>query len=567
MKKKRMSFRDELQKTLLTYAMIPLLAATTILIVVLGYILLTNVVFGSKGDAQAAAQQLDGACADYHAKLSELALRLDPDQFSSSQTYRSKINADIYQFINERKEHPRFYLIGNNQQIVFSTETNAALRQEEESLIQWRLIRALRTSPSVTILARSVTADISRAYLILGCQLMNESGQNSGQLCFLIPDNTYVKMLTDLGSSIFITDAFDSLFISGSEVLPSLHGKLDAAVRYDSGFFQNSNGTYYRSYHATANLLFHVYAVRECGRFLNTILVLVLLVGAIFLVILFAIVLSAKRIAAQKMKIIDEITNACQQAQVGDLTTRLNISSHDEFEVIGDAYNSMIDSIRSLMERSVVLAKETAVSRIKQLESQFNPHFLYNTLENVRYMIRLNPKAANDMIISLSELLRYSINASVDHVSLAEDMTYTGHYVQILKMRFGSRLQYQLSLPAELEAYHVPRLIVQPVIENAVKYCMESRNILIVKVNVFLRENQLVISVQDNGNGIPPDTLVQIHDSLRTHSPVSSGHFGLLNVHERIRLLYGEFYGINVSSSESGTTVELLFPYQMEEKK
>ena len=565
MKNKRMSFRDELQKTLLTYAMFPLLAASAILVVVLGYILLNNVVYGSKWDAQAAAQQLDGACAVYHAKLSDLARRLDPDLFADSSAYRAQVNAEIYQFINERQERPRFYLMDGDQQLVFSTENSNELREESISLIFWRLNRALREADQVTMLGRAVTADASRAYLMLGRRLDDPEKSTEAYLSFLIPESTYARLLADLGSSVLITDYFDTLFISGSGALTSLHGKLDQSARYHSGFFRSDDNTYYCSYQATENGLFHVYAVRECGHFLNTILVLALLVLAIFLVILCAILLSARRIAARKMKIIDDITSACQRAQVGDLTTRLNISSHDEFEVIGDAYNSMIDSIRSLMERSVVLAKETAISRVKQLESQFNPHFLFNTLENVRYMIRLNPKAANDMIVSLSELLRYSINDDKELVPLTEDMTYISHYVQILKMRFGSRLQYELELPPALENYRLPRLIVQPVIENSVKYCMESRDTLTVHVSVFVKDDLLVIRVQDNGNGIPAETLERIHESLRTHNAAGSGHLGLLNVNERIRLMYGETYGVRLLSSDKGTTVELLFPYQTEE--
>ena len=283
-----------------------------------------------------------------------------------------------------------------------------------------------------------------------------------------------------------------------------------------------------------------------------------------FGIIALSVVASANRIAGSKTKIIDEITSACRQAQAGNLMTRLHISSHDEFKVIGDAYNSMLDSIRELMEHSVELAQETAVARIKQLESQFHPHFLFNTLENVRFLIRLDPKAADEMMVDLSKLLRYSISIS-EQVTLEEDMDYTRRYMHLLKTRFEDRLQGTIDLPEELKGARIMRLITQPIIENAVKYCIDQADILRVDVRAEREGDDLLLIVRDSGQGIGEEMLATLRERMAQPKPGAWGHIGILNVHERIRLVYGEDYGVSIASSGEGTTVTLRLPCAMEE--
>ncbi len=147
---------------------------------------------------------------------------------------------------------------------------------------------------------------------------------------------------------------------------------------------------------------------------------------------------------------IDEIATACDLVSHGNLNAELTISSHDEFQIIAQAYNTMLENVRSPMEKSVKLGRDTAVAQIRQMESQFNPHFLFNTLENIRFMVRLDPNAADAAMVQLAQLMRYSIKQEGMTVSLKEDLRYIESYMSILKMRFGSRLSYETRIPDEL---------------------------------------------------------------------------------------------------------------------
>ena len=217
--------------------------------------------------------------------------------------------------------------------------------------------------------------------------------------------------------------------------------------------------------------------------------------------------------------------------------------------------------MRKLIERSVELGHETAVSRIKQLESQFNPHFLFNTLENVRFMIRMDPKGADKALVQLSSLLRYSIEPSGMMIPLKDDLDYIRSYLQILELRFGERLHYQIDVPQELEQFPVPKLIAQPMIENAIRYGMKKRGTLNVVLSACREGEQVILRITDDGQGIEAETLQAILSSLDNPEKDRSGHLGILNVHERIRLMYGDPYGVTIETKpEKGTVVSLHFP-------
>ena len=121
----------------------------------------------------------------------------------------------------------------------------------------------------------------------------------------------------------------------------------------------------------------------------------------------------------------------------------------NEFKMIADAYNETITSLKEQMENNRKMTELLALAQTKQLESQFNPHFLYNTLENIRYMCRLEPETAERMVFSLSKRLRYSLDGSREQVTLKEDLGHLNNYLSILEKRFGSRFEYKINVEPE----------------------------------------------------------------------------------------------------------------------
>lgn len=556
-------FRDDLRRLLLFYGLVPLLAAVLLLFSVLGYIPLKNVIHGTGDDLLVVQKTFQQQWDSLQNMLFLLQWELDLEAFQQNIRYQASVKEKVYQYINQTNARPIFFLLDEKEQLVFSTQTDQSLRTSLQSGFHWRLTKNLpqekeRISAAVV---RSTVGFADLSHLMMGCRLLGAEGETEGYLFFAVEETPMLALFQRLNSTILVTDRFDSAFLGTSSTFIGDFGKLRADLRENSGFALLPEGLFYLRSCTAAHDFLRIYALSSCGDILSTLALLGGLVLVFFGAFTAIILLSTESVAAQKTRMIDEIAAACYQVQQGDLNTELSISSHDEFQIIAQAYNSMLSSMRKLIERSVELGHETAVSRIKQLESQFNPHFLFNTLENVRFMIRMDPKGADKALVQLSSLLRYSIEPSGMMIPLKDDLDYIRSYLQILELRFGERLHYQIDVPQELEQFPVPKLIAQPMIENAIRYGMKKRGTLNVVLSACREGEQVILRITDDGQGIEAETLQAILSSLDNPEKDRSGHLGILNVHERIRLMYGDPYGVTIETKpEKGTVVSLHFP-------
>ena len=213
-------------------------------------------------------------------------------------------------------------------------------------------------------------------------------------------------------------------------------------------------------------------------------------------------------------------------------------------------------------------ARVTAIADIRRLESQFQPHFLFNTLENIKYMIKLEPESATHMVLALSKLLRYSIHGRDRLVRFAEDLAVTHGFVDIQHCRFGARFVYEERGLERAGACLVPRLILQPILENAIKYGEAADGTIHVVVTARRvaqpTGDALVLDVCDDGAGIGAEELGRLRTMLaREEDPTT--HTGLYNVHRRLQLLFGTAYGVTLAQRpEGGTRVTLTLPWRTE---
>ena len=209
----------------------------------------------------------------------------------------------------------------------------------------------------------------------------------------------------------------------------------------------------------------------------------------------------------------------------------------------------------------------TTIAELRELESQFNPHFLFNTLENIKFMVRLDPGAATEMIMALSALLRYSIAGDGRQVALQEDLKYLESYMKIQKYRFGSRLEFQADVDKTARQVPVPKLMFQPLLENAIKYGENAEGNLRIMFQVKRQDNTLQILVKDAGGGIEKAQLAQLNELLKS-SENNSRHKGLFNVQRRLQLLYGENCGLSINCpAEGGTEIRLHLPILKKESR
>lgn len=283
---------------------------------------------------------------------------------------------------------------------------------------------------------------------------------------------------------------------------------------------------------------------RTQGEFLFLGIILILFVGGILML---GSIKYARRLSKRMSYSVALLCEEMEEIKKGNLDHVIQINTDDEIETISEHINEMVTQIQKLSERNTELKYVSQLSELKQLEAQFNPHFLYNTLETIRYSILMQDGIASDMIIKFTKILRYSINNSYDNVKLGNDLEYIQIFLQIQKYRFKDRLTYTIDVDEDCLNMMVPKLILQPLLENSIKSGFKHKTTLQIHVKGFLLDNMMILTVEDDGIGIQKEELNDICKQLNSNRN-NSNHHGLFNTNRRLQLMYGEKSGISIES-------------------
>jgi sensor histidine kinase YesM len=433
---------------------------------------------------------------------------------------------------------------------------------EYQTKLSWGMLGRLRDNPGKTL--TEISADYTASGLdeiIVGRALDDGTGGIDGYILFLVAARDVMKQLWTISTPFVITDRYDKVFTSTSQYYVDQFGLVFAGSV--PGGIRNMNSPDTAVFVSPVqDGILTVYTILDISQ-LRTAMATIIGTTSAFLILLIAgMIISASKIAAQKSRTIDQLVAAFRDVEDGILDNRISIETNVEFRTIADAYNKMLDDIKQLIEENKQEEKEKFLSELKQLEMQFNPHFMYNTLENIKFMIRLDPAAAQQTIVYLSEVLRYSIDTKVSLVPLDDDMKYIENYLLILKVRFSRQFSFDIDLSETARRAVIPKLLIQPMIENSVKYGFDQRGSLDIKITARTIEEKLVITVTDNGNGMDAKELAAIQKLLRAKYN-ETVHIGLYNIHRRIHLLYGSRYGVDIQSRKGyGTTVRIMIPFR-----
>lgn len=283
---------------------------------------------------------------------------------------------------------------------------------------------------------------------------------------------------------------------------------------------------------------------RTQGEFLFLGIILILFVGGILML---GSIKYARRLSKRMSYSVALLCEEMEEIKKGNLDHVIQINTDDEIETISEHINEMVTQIQKLSERNTELKYVSQLSELKQLEAQFNPHFLYNTLETIRYSILMQDGIASDVIIKFTKILRYSINNSYDNVKLGNDLEYIQIFLQIQKYRFKDRLTYTIDVDEDCLNMMVPKLILQPLLENSIKSGFKHKTTLQIHVKGFLLDNMMILTVEDDGIGIQKEELNDICEQLNSNRN-NSNHHGLFNTNRRLQLMYGEKSGISIES-------------------
>ena len=374
------------------------------------------------------------------------------------------------------------------------------------------------------------------------------------------PKKLYDKCVPFLeyGEIIVITDAEGTIILSSDE-------KLIGKKRSDCQEI-NQKSTVVRRMSTNNNLEFSCYLTEVITRerinaiFISVLIYVIVLLVAIAVILFFF----SKHIGRSIAEILKYVT----VTKYGELQVDSKYEDNTEIGEIIVKLKELAGEIKDRIDENDKMKKNLQEISFKSYESQLNPHFLNNTMQLIQVMgLNGDNNGIFTVTSCLGEMLRYNLSGSVE-VLIEDEIKMVENYCKILKLRFGDRFNYSINIPEEIKKCVSLKFLIQPFFENAVKHGFHKQyeNMEII---IFGQEmnNEIVLVVKDNGDGISKEKLEKIKENLRTVTRTGESGIGILNVHERIRILYGENYGVDVFSSGNGTQILIHVPKKTQRER
>ena len=475
---------------------------------------------------------------------------------------QSEVYEMLYKFINTTKLKSVFYIVDINGETLLTSNYVKSPYNSYDIFISG-LFKQLKNNPeSIVYMNNKVQIDLTKRTIYSIGKAILINGEIKGYIVFDLLESDLEKEIFNNDAEILVvTDKYNNTIISTNSMFLDDIGKfvlkldnnLESKVKYmDKMFYYNKSKLF------NGTLL--IYTLSELNT-VNQLLATTISFAIVILIGLFIIVLiTADYIAKKKTKSITMIIDSINQVQDGNFNASVKIDSGDEFELIGKHFNKMVKRLDTLIKKNNELIARNQIAEIKQLESQFNPHFIFNALETLKYMVSIDQDKAIEMIIKFANILRYSIDYKKKTIKLEQDIIYLNNYLSIQKFRYNSRLTYEIRIEEASNEFIVPKLILQPIIENCINHSYKRKENLHIVLKISIINNELVMIVEDNGDGISKIKLDEINKQLN-NDRIESNNIGLLNVHRRLKLLYGEKYGLLIKSEENiGTIVTIKIP-------
>lgn len=288
----------------------------------------------------------------------------------------------------------------------------------------------------------------------------------------------------------------------------------------------------------------------------NTALVLLVSIGITLLIsyVIYYIFNKKVRILLESM----------EKVQEGDFMLRLPFNSGDEIGLLSQSFNEMCERLNNYIAQVYRAEIQRKNAEINALQMQINPHFLYNTLESIKAKaIEEGDEVTPEMIVLLGKLFRWSMKTNEKIVILEEEIEYVRTYLELQSYRFNKKLDIDIQIPEEYLDFGVPKLILQPLVENVIKHALVLTGKKgIVGITAKQKAGKLEITIFDNGQGMSEEHLMSIRERLENaESQDEFDSIGIQNIHQRLKLLFGQEYGIQIQSIlHYGTAVKVTTP-------
>jgi len=543
------SFRRHIEKQFLLTSLIPWAIISLILVIFVVYDYNFRQISNADTSFQAINQEFIAMDDIIINHFSVSASSHWQDLFYDSGTTEPIAFESYYKLKNKLKIDFQMMLIKANGEFVFSS-SSSLIDDNYIRIINRYIIEDHLRNPN-QLYKRAFRLDslsINYNTLIIGMPLFDNEEIFLGQVLLFVESSSLAKLISQVtNDNYMVVDNFNYVVVSRESSFFDRLRRID--IQEASQSFRLFNQKSFDQQFMVFILIPQIDAISSYG----VISLLFLLTSFFFYIVMRRIV---EKLTYRNISSIDKLVEGVEKIKGGDLTSKIELSEFDEFTILADQLNEMTQQLDNLIQHNAELNEFSKESQIRQLLAQFNPHFLFNSLETIRYLIVQEPKLATEFIVKITELLRYSINTTNQEITIKEEIKYTQNYLSILEVRFMDKLTYALVVDDNAMPFVVPKLIIQPLIENSIKYGLTKKGCLHIKINVFCKDRKLNIVVEDDGGGIEEDQLRSIRRILKQEKN-SGDSFGIFNIHRRLYLKYGERASIKIRRKINSTIVKI----------
>lgn len=380
--------------------------------------------------------------------------------------------------------------------------------------------------------------------------------------------NKYSSLLSYDGSLVYVVDEEGTIYSSNDNSL--LGGKISQDITNNINTNKMNEINYNNKKYVTVSreikengfkliyMLPKSNLIKETVTGMNSFILISIILSVVF--ITFVVIISMRTTV-----FIKDITTAMNKVREKDYDYRMIKYEDVTLDTLVTTFNSMVSEIQTLLKttyESKILLNEM---EIKFLQYQMNPHFLFNILLTIQIKAKMcKDETIYQMIASLSALLRAGIYGDKRSIiTIEEELKYVEYYLSLQKMRYEDRLHYSIELDdEEIRICEIPRLVIEPIVENAIVHGVEeSDNEAIVSVEISNDDEKIYIKVVDNGIGFDVEKIMNTENKDITDRKVEREKMGLKNTDQRLKLIYGSDYGLNIQSQKNvGTTIEIIIP-------
>ena len=348
---------------------------------------------------------------------------------------------------------------------------------------------------------------------------------------------------------------------------------LDEGNQYDENIEMLDNNIYILTELIQDDIQYYIYyqtvSIEQLKNSLNEQVesFVALFAGIGFSIVVIVIIITTY-VLSSITKPVHELSQATKKIAGGDFSTRVTVGTKDEIGTLADSVNEMTEHLEDFVEKIKEDERKMRHTELRLLQEQINPHFLYNTLDTIVWLVEGNAtdKAVN-MVVSLSDFFRIVLSKGKDVITLKEEEQHIRSYLEIQQVRYRDILDYDIQIPQELYQYKILKLTLQPLVENSLYHGIKTkRGKGTIYVTGRLEGEKIYLDVKDTGVGMNEAELASLRSKITRPCKETDSGFGLANVNERIRMNFGMEYGITIMSRKGeGTRVQVVIPAQQME--